>query len=84
MAEKTMAELLWEAAAALDKQRDAGSETATNMPAPDRTGEGFRPVHRKAETGETVKAHSHPTVNTDTDRFFRSRRCFVCQWVRRL
>ena len=35
-----MAELLWEAAAALDKQRDAGSETATNMHTPDRTGEG--------------------------------------------
>ena len=31
-----MAELLWEAAAALDKQRDAGSETATNMPAPEK------------------------------------------------
>ena len=26
--------------AALEEQRDAGSETATNMPAPDRTGEG--------------------------------------------
>ena len=35
-----VAELLREAAAALEEQRDAGSETATNMPAPDHTGEG--------------------------------------------
>ena len=31
---------LREAAAALEEQRDAGFETATNMPAPDQTGEG--------------------------------------------
>ena len=30
--------------AALEEQRDAGSETATNMPAPDRTGEGCAPL----------------------------------------
>ncbi|CAL8350982.1 unnamed protein product [Boreogadus saida] len=35
-----VAELLREAAVTLDEQRDKGSETATNMPAPDRTGEG--------------------------------------------
>ena len=35
-----VAELLREAAAALEEQRDAGSETATDMPAPNRTGEG--------------------------------------------
>ena len=40
MAEKTVAEILREAAAVLEDQRDAESETATNMPAPDRTGEG--------------------------------------------
>ena len=38
MAGKTVADLLLEAAAALDEQRDAGSETVTNMPAPDCTG----------------------------------------------
>ena len=35
-----VAELLREAAAALEEQRDAGSETATNMLASDRNGEG--------------------------------------------
>ena len=35
-----MAKLLREAAAALDEQRDEGSETATNMPAQIRNGEG--------------------------------------------
>ncbi|CAL8388583.1 unnamed protein product [Boreogadus saida] len=38
MAERTVAQLLREAATALDEQRGVGS--ATNMPAPDRTGEG--------------------------------------------
>ena len=53
MGEKTVAELLREAAAALDEQRDAGSETATNMPAPDRTGEGHanRVCHFSARIG---------------------------------
>ena len=40
MAEKTVWQLLREVATALEEQRDAGSETATNTPAPDRTGEG--------------------------------------------
>ena len=35
MAEKALAELLREAAAALEEQQDAGYERATNMPAPD-------------------------------------------------
>ena len=36
MAEKTVAGLLREAAVTLDEQRDAGSETGTNMPAPEK------------------------------------------------
>ena len=36
MAEKSVAELLREAAAALEEQQDAGYERATNMPAPDK------------------------------------------------
>ena len=35
-----VAELLREAAAALEEQHDAGFETVTNMPASDHTGEG--------------------------------------------
>ena len=38
MAERTVAHLLREAATALDEQRGVGS--VTNMPAPDRTGDG--------------------------------------------
>ncbi|CAL8235939.1 unnamed protein product [Boreogadus saida] len=83
MAERTVAQLLREAATALDEQRGVGS--ATNMPAPDRTGEG------RANRGEVVRMfrpyqaphqrRPHPPRRTPKTQSFTHR--FFCLTGRR-
>ncbi|CAL8298027.1 unnamed protein product [Arctogadus glacialis] len=81
MAERTVAHLLREAATALDEQRGVGS--ATNMPAPDRTGEGranrgevvrmFRPYQAPSQRRPHPRPHPPrrtPKTQTFTHRFF--------------
>ena len=64
IAEKTVAELLQEAAAALEEQQDAGYERATNMPDCTEEGRANRVCHFSARIGYfteiTSQGRYHP------------------------